>query len=60
MSFSVVFGLVTSFFQKWSASKLSGFYIFLENDSTNLRQIHFQGLGENHNLLCKRCTGPLN
>jgi len=28
-------------FLEWSALKLSDFYVFLENDSTNLRQFFF-------------------
>jgi len=32
---------VTSVFRNWSASELSGFYVFLEKDSTNLRQFFF-------------------
>jgi len=34
-------------FWKWSKSELSGFCVFLENDSTDLRENFFQGLGEN-------------
>jgi len=45
-----------------SASELSGFYVFLQNDSTNMRQIF---LGFRKHLFittcCEyRCTGPLS
>jgi len=30
------------FFRNWSASDLSGFCVFLENDITDLRQIFFK------------------
>jgi len=40
-------GSVTSFFWKWCVSELSGFCVFLEDNSTDLYEIFFQGLGEN-------------
>jgi len=33
-------------FRNWSASELNGFFVFLENDNTDLRKF-FQDLGEN-------------
>jgi len=33
---------VTSFLRNWSASELSGFSVFLENDKTDLRKIFFR------------------
>jgi len=58
----VACGSIASFFWKWSASDLSGFYVFLENDRTDFRQI-FSGIRRKHlYIICceKRCTGPLN
>jgi len=43
----LVFGLVTSFFWEISVSELSGFCVFLEDESTDLREKFFQGLEEN-------------
>jgi len=47
-------GLVASV-RSWSASELSDFSVFLENDKTDLHQILFQGLGENTNFLISTC-----
>jgi len=38
---------MTSFFGKWSVLELSGFCDFLEDESMDLRENFFQGLGEN-------------
>jgi len=38
----LVLGSVKSFCLKWSLSELSGFYVFLEDDSTDLREIFFK------------------
>jgi len=34
-------------FWEWSVPELSGFCVFLEDESTDLRKFFFQGLGEN-------------
>jgi len=39
---SVAFDTVTSFLRDWSASELNGFYVFLENYSTDLCQLFFR------------------
>jgi len=39
--------LVMLFFWEWSVSELSGFCVYLEDDSTDLRENFFRGLGEN-------------
>jgi len=38
---------MTSFFLEWSVSELSGCCVFLEEESTDLRENFFQGLGGN-------------
>jgi len=43
----LAFGSVTSFYWEWSVSELSGFCVFLEDESTDLWENFFQGLGGN-------------
>jgi len=47
---SVAFRHGDIIFSEWSASELSGFYVFLENNSTDLRQNFFQNLERNTNV----------
>jgi len=57
LTYSLRFGDVN--FSEWSASELSGFCVFFENDKTDLRQF-FYGLGELFITTCfeKHFTGP--
>jgi len=39
---SIAFRFVTSFFGNWSVLKLSGFCVFFEDDSTDMRETFFK------------------
>jgi len=59
---SLAYGLVTSFCRNWSVSEseLSGFCVFLEDHSTDMREIFFPEVRRKHLIITtcveKQCT----